>query len=177
MILDEVQCGMGRTGTMYAYEQYGVKPDIVTTAKALGCGVPVGAFCATEKVASAFKPGDHGTTYGGNPLVCAAVAKVFELFEEEKILENVKSVGDYLYKKLDEVAAKYDFITDHRGVGLMQGLEFNMNVKDVIADCINSGLILISAGTNIIRFVPPLVISNEDVDKMIVILEGVLSKL
>ncbi len=177
MILDEVQCGMGRTGTMYAYEQYGVKPDIVTTAKALGCGVPVGAFCATEKVASAFKPGDHGTTYGGNPLVCAAVAKVFELFEEEEILENVKSVGDYLYKKLDEVAAKYDFITDHRGVGLMQGLEFNMNVKDVIADCINSGLILISAGTNIIRFVPPLVISNEDVDKMIVILEGVLSKL
>jgi acetylornithine/N-succinyldiaminopimelate aminotransferase len=177
MILDEVQCGMGRTGTMYAYEQYGVKPDIVTTAKALGCGVPVGAFCATEKVASAFKPGDHGTTYGGNPLVCAAVAKVFELFEEEKILENVKSVGNYLYKKLDEVAAKYDFITDHRGVGLMQGLEFNMNVKDIIADCINSGLILISAGTNIIRFVPPLVISNEDVDKMIVILEGVLSKL
>jgi acetylornithine/N-succinyldiaminopimelate aminotransferase len=177
MILDEVQCGMGRTGTMYAYEQYGVKPDIVTTAKALGCGVPVGAFCATEKVASAFKPGDHGTTYGGNPLVCAAVAKVFELFEEEKILENVKSVGNYLYKKLDEVAAKYDFITDHRGIGLMQGLEFNMNVKDIIADCINSGLILISAGTNIIRFVPPLVISNEDVDKMIVILEGVLSKL
>lgn len=174
LIFDEVQCGMGRTGTMYAYQQYGVKPDIVTTAKALGCGVPVGAFCANEKVAAAFAPGDHGTTYGGNPFVCAAINKVFELFEKENILSNVKEVGDYLFEKLDEIADKYDFISEHRGRGLMQGLEFKMPVKDIVAKCIDSGLMLISAGTQIIRFVPPLVITKKDVDDMIVILTGVL---
>lgn len=176
LIFDEVQCGMGRTGSMYAYEQYGVMPDIVTTAKALGCGVPVGAFCANEKVASAFAPGDHGTTYGGNPFVCAAINKVYELFEKENILDNVKEVGAYLYEKLDEVMNKYDFIVDHRGKGLMQGLEFSMPVKDIVANCIDSGLMLISAGTQIVRFVPPLVITKSDVDKMLEILTSVLDK-
>ncbi len=176
MILDEVQCGMGRTGTMYAYEQYGIKPDIVTTAKALGCGVPVGAFCAVEKVAEAFVPGDHGTTYGGNPLVCAAITKVFELFRKNDILANVIETGDYLYDKLEELKNEYDIITDHRGRGLMQGLEFSVPVKEIMADVIDSGLILASAGANTVRFVPPLVITKEDVDSMISIFKKVIDK-
>ncbi|MGN0166142.1 MAG: aspartate aminotransferase family protein [Lachnospiraceae bacterium] len=177
LILDEIQCGMGRTGTMYAYEQYGIKPDIMTTAKALGCGVPVGAFCAKEDIAASMVPGDHGTTYGGNPLVCAAVTKVFELFEKQDVLDNVKKVGSYLWEKLDELTEKYDFIASHRGKGLMQGLELNFSVKDVVAAAIDSGLILISAGKNVIRFVPPLIISKNDVDEMLSILTKVFDKL
>lgn len=177
LILDEIQCGMGRTGTMFAFEQYGIRPDILTTAKALGCGIPVGAFCAAEEVASSFVPGDHGTTYGGNPLACAAVSKVFELYSQLNILDNVGKVGEYLYRKLDEVAEKYDFVVEHRGRGLMQGLELNIGVKDVIADAITSGLMLISAGTNIIRFIPPLVITENDVDKMIEILTEVFDRI
>lgn len=176
LILDEIQCGMGRTGTMFAYEQYGVKPDIITCAKALGCGVPVGAFAATEQVASAFEPGDHGTTYGGNPFVTAAVSKVFDLFESQKVLENVNEVAPYLAKQLDTLAAKYDFIKERRGLGLMQGLEFTMPVKDIIPKVMEKGLILITAGTNVIRFVPPLVIQKKDVDKMIQILDQCLSE-
>ena len=126
LIFDEIQCGMGRTGTMFAYQQYGVKPDIITSAKALGCGIPVGAFAATEKVASAFEPGDHGTTYGGNPFATAAVSKVFDLFESEKLLDHVNQVAPYLEEKLDELVKKYDFIVERRGKGLMQGLEFAM---------------------------------------------------
>lgn len=177
LIFDEIQCGMGRTGSMFAYEQYGVKPDIITSAKALGCGVPVGAFAATEKVAMAFEPGDHGTTYGGNPFVTAAVSKVFDIFENDKILENVKMVAPYLEQKLDELVEKYDCIVERRGMGLMQGLEFKMPVKDIIPKVMESGLILISAGTNIIRFVPPLVIEKKHVDEMISILDQVLSEL
>lgn len=174
LILDEVQCGMGRTGKMFAYQNYGVMPDIIASAKALGCGVPVGAFAATEKTAAAFEPGDHGTTYGGNPFVTAAVSKVFDLFESNHILENVNEVGDYLTQKLDMLKEKYDCIVDRRGMGLMQGLEFNMPVKDIILDVMEAGLILISAGTNIIRFVPPLIIKKEHVDEMITILDQVL---
>lgn len=167
LILDEIQCGMGRTGSMYAYQQYGVKPDIVTTAKALGCGVPVGAFMATEEVAKALVPGDHGTTYGGNPLACAAATKVFELFEKQNILANVKEVSAYLEKKLEELVDEYDFIVERRGLGLMQGLELSISPKDVIAKALDNGLILFSAGTNVIRMVPPLVITKSDVDEMI----------
>lgn len=177
LILDEIQCGMGRTGTMFAYEQFGIKPDIVTCAKALGCGVPVGAFAATDKVASAFEPGDHGTTYGGNPFVTAAVSKVFDLFEKEKVLDNVNAVAPYLAEKLDELVKKYDFIIERRGLGLMQGLEFKNPVKDIIPKVMDKGLILISAGTNVIRFVPPLVIGKNDVDEMIQILDQVLSEI
>ncbi len=177
LILDEIQCGMGRCGSMYAYQRYGIKPDIMTTAKALGCGVPVGAFCATEEVASSFEPGDHGTTYGGNPFVCAAAAKVFELFEKQNVLDNVNSVGSYLWEKLEKVKKAYpSLIVDHRGIGLMQGLEFKNGVKDIVADCIDNGVLLISAGSNIIRFVPPLVITKENVDEMLVILKKVLDK-
>ena len=167
LILDEIQCGMGRTGSMFAYQQYGVKPDIVTVAKALGCGVPVGAFLATEEVAKALVPGDHGTTYGGNPLACAAATKVFELFEKQNILANVKEVSAYLEKKLDELVKDYDFIVERRGLGLMQGLELSISPKDVIARALDNGLILFSAGTNVIRMVPPLVITKSDVDEMI----------
>ena len=167
MICDEIQCGMGRTGTMFAYEQYGVKPDILTVAKALGCGVPIGAFLATEEVAKALVPGDHGTTYGGNPLACAAATKVFELFEKQNILANVKEVSAYLEKKLEELVDEYDFIVERRGLGLMQGLELSISPKDVIAKALDNGLILFSAGTNVIRMVPPLVITKSDVDEMI----------
>lgn len=178
LILDEIQCGMGRTGTMFAYEQYGVKPDILTVAKALGCGVPVGAFFAREEVAKALVPGDHGTTYGGNPLACAAAVKVLELFKKQNVLDNVKKVSAYLEKKLDEIVAEYDYVVERRGLGLMQGLEINTDVKDlkkVIAACLDNGLILFTAGTNVIRFVPPLVISEADVDEMITKLKKALA--
>ena len=167
LILDEIQCGMGRTGSMFAFQQYGVKPDILTVAKALGCGVPVGAFAATEEVAKALVPGDHGTTYGGNPLACAAATKVFELFEKQHVLDNVREVSAYFEEKLDELVETIDVVVERRGMGLMQGLELAVNPKDVIARALDNGLILFSAGTNVIRFVPPLVITKADVDECI----------
>ncbi|GFI24525.1 acetylornithine aminotransferase [Lachnospiraceae bacterium] len=178
LILDEIQCGMGRTGTMFAWQQYGVKPDIMTSAKAIGCGVPVGAFLMTEKVAQqSLTSGDHGTTYGGNPLACTAISKVIDLFEEQRILENVKETGAYLYKKLDELAVKYDCIKAHRGVGLMQGLECDVPVNEIINEAIAKGLLLINAGANIIRFIPPLIVSKADVDNMIEIIDACFAKL
>jgi acetylornithine/N-succinyldiaminopimelate aminotransferase len=171
MMLDEIQCGMGRTGTMFAWQRYGIKPDVMTTAKALGCGVPVGAFLMTEKVgAHSLVAGDHGTTYGGNPLACAAICKVIDLFEKEKILDNVNEVGAYLTKRLDELVTDFDCIETRRGVGLMQGLVFKQPVGDIITAAMEKGLVLINAGTDIIRFVPPLVITKKDVDDMIGIL-------
>jgi len=177
LIFDEIQCGMGRTGSMFAYEQYGVKPDIMTSAKALGCGVPVGAFAAVERVANAFEPGDHGTTYGGNPFAAAAVSKVFDLFESEKLLDNVNEVAPYLIAKLDELVKKYDCICERRGMGLLQGLEFKMPVKDLLTKVHSKGLILIPAGERIIRFVPPLIVRKEHVDEMCTILDQCLSEI
>ena len=171
LILDEIQCGMGRTGEMFCYQNYGVKPDIVTSAKALGCGVPVGAFAATEAVAAAFEPGDHGTTYGGNPFVTAAAVKVFELFEKLDVLQNVKENGAYLYGKLEEFAVSNPSITEHRGMGFMQGLEFDRPVKDIVAKALENGLILIAAGANTVRFLPPLVMQKEQIDEMLDILK------
>ena len=173
LILDEIQCGMGRTGTMFACQHYGVLPDVMTVAKALGCGVPVGAFLCNEK-ASALKPGDHGTTYGGNPLVGAAASKVLDLYQSMNILENVRKVGAYLGQKLTELAEKYEKITAHRGVGLIHGLEFSVPVGEIIVESQKRGLILINAGSNILRFVPPLIITEQDVDHMIDILDPVL---
>ena len=168
---------MGRTGTMYAYQQYGVMPDILTTAKAIGNGIPVGAFCMTEKVAQkSLVPGDHGTTYGGNPLACAAISKVIDVFEEEKILDNVRDVAPYLEERLNTLVEKYDFIQCQRGKGLMRGLVFECPVGPIISKAIEKGLILINAGTNIIRFVPPLVITRNDVDAMITILDECLQE-
>jgi acetylornithine/N-succinyldiaminopimelate aminotransferase len=174
MILDEIQCGMGRTGTMMAYEQYGVKPDIVTLAKALGCGVPVGAFVAKEEVANAMVPGDHGSTYGGNPFVAAAVNAVFDIFEKKKVLDNVNEVAPYLKERLNEVKAKHSDIVDVRGLGLMCGIEFNHPVGDIVKKAMEKGVIMISAGKNIVRLVPPLVITKSDVDKFISVLEEVI---
>ncbi len=172
LILDEIQCGMGRTGTMFAYESYGILPDIMTCAKALGCGVPVGAFLMTEKVAShSLVPGDHGTTYGGNPLVCAAVSKVFDLYEEENILEQVRQVGSYLETQVKALSKRQASIVDTRGLGLMQGIVMEEAVAPIIAKALEKGLILINAGTNIIRLVPPLIVTKEEVDVMISILE------
>lgn len=171
LILDEIQCGMGRCGSMYAWQKYGVKPDIMTTAKALGCGVPVGAFLMTEKVAQhSLTSGDHGTTYGGNPLAAAAINVVLDLFGENHIIDNVQKTGAYLEEKLNELTDKYDVIETRRGIGMMQGLVFKVPVGPVINKALEKGLILINAGTDIIRFVPPLVITKEDVDQMIGIL-------
>lgn len=177
LILDEIQCGMGRTGYMYAWQRYGVKPDIMTTAKALGCGVPVGAFLMTEKVAQhSLAAGDHGTTYGGNPLAAAAVCKVLELYEERKVLENVREVGPYLAEKLEELTRRHDCIETHRGVGLLQGLVFKKPVSEIIKRAMEKGLILINAGTHIIRFVPALIIGKEDVDAMARILDSCIEE-
>ena len=177
LILDEIQCGMGRCGSMFAWQKYGIQPDIMTTAKALGCGVPVGAFLMTEKVAqNSLVAGDHGTTYGGNPLAAAAINKVLDLFEENHIIDNVNSVGFYLEKRLDELVEKYDFIEERRGYGLMQGLVFKNPVAPYIQKALDSGLVLINAGSNIIRFIPPLVITKEHVDEMMTILESCLQE-
>lgn len=178
LILDEVQCGMGRTGKMFAWQHYGVKPDIMTSAKALGCGVPVGAFAMTERVAEkSLQPGDHGSTYGGNPFVGAAVSTVFDIMEEEKLVEHVNEISAYFSEKLDEVAASYDFITAHRGMGLMQGLVSEKPVGTISSECLKEGLIVISAGSNVIRMVPPLVIQKEHVDEMIGKLRNVLDRM
>lgn len=177
LILDEIQCGMGRTGSLFAWQQYGVKPDIMTVAKALGCGVPVGAFVLNEKTAGAsLVPGDHGTTYGGNPLACAAVSKVFDLFEQYHIVEHVKELTPYFEQKLDELAEKYDFISARRGKGFMQGLVVSGRpVGDIVKNALENGLIVISAGSDVIRFVPPLIIEKEDIDEMLLRLEMAFS--
>ncbi len=179
LILDEIQCGMGRSGHMFAYEAYGIKPDILTVAKAVGCGVPVGAFMMTERLADkTLAAGDHGTTYGGNPLVTTAVCEVLRQFRERRILDNVNTVGSYMYDRLEEVMKEYDFITAHRGIGLIQGLEFDPDKKkagDVCKKAVENGLIIITAGANIIRFIPPLTVSRDDVDKMIRLLREALS--
>ncbi len=172
LILDEIQCGMGRTGYMYCWQKYGVKPDVMTTAKALGGGVPVGAFLMTEKVAqSSLVAGDHGSTYGGNPFVGTAITEVFKLYDELNICENAKVVGDYLFAELKKVKAEFPEITAHRGMGLMQGLVFDKPVADIINNALDNGLVLINAGTQIIRFLPPLIITKDDVDVMIAILK------
>ena len=170
LILDEIQCGMGRTGSLYAWQQYGVAPDIMTTAKALGCGVPVGAFVLNEKTAAAsLVPGDHGTTYGGNPFACAAVSKVFDLFESEKIVDHVNEIAPYFEEKLEELMKKYDCITARRGKGLMQGLVIGNDVKvgDITKEALNHGLIVISAGSDVLRMVPPLIIEKQHIDEFV----------
>jgi acetylornithine/N-succinyldiaminopimelate aminotransferase len=178
LILDEIQCGMGRTGAMFAWQNYSIRPDIMTVAKALGCGVPVGAFLMTQKVADlSLAPGDHGTTYGGNPFVGAAVSTVFDQFEELSIVEHVNEVAPYLAQKLDGLVAKYDCLTAHRGMGLMRGLVCTLPVGQVSAKALENGLILITAGSDVLRFVPPLVIEKEHVDEMVAKLEKTIQEL
>ena len=169
LVLDEIQCGMGRSGYMFAWQEYGVMPDIMTCAKALGCGVPVGAFVLNEKAAlGTLVPGDHGTTYGGNPFVCAAVSKVLDIFEKDKVVEHVKDVSVYLERRLDELVKEYDFLETRRGKGLMQGLVVTGRpVGEIINKALENGLVVISAGSNVLRMLPPLVIEKEHVDEMI----------
>lgn len=175
MICDEIQCGMGRTGSMFAWQEYGVRPDILTMAKAIGNGIPVGAFAVTEKVAeNSMKPGDHGSTYGGNPLACMAVKKVLELYEKNQILEHVQEVAPYLAQRLDALKEKYDCIKERRGKGLIQGIELTGNPSGVVKKALEEGLIIITAKGNTIRFVPPLIIDKVHVDEMIEKLERAL---
>lgn len=177
LILDEIQCGMGRTGKMFAYQHYGILPDVMTSAKALGCGVPVGAFVVGEKAENALEPGDHGSTYGGNPFVTTAVCKVFEMFESRGVLENVNEVSAYLDEKLQALVKKYDVVKATRGLGLMRALEMNVPVGPYVNKALEKGLLIISAGTHIIRFVPPLVITKDNVDEMIGILDKCLGEI
>lgn len=177
LILDEIQCGMGRTGKMFAWQNYNIKPDIMTTAKALGCGVPVGAFLLTERVAQkSLVPGDHGTTYGGNPFVGTAVSAVLEIMERDKITSHVQKIADYLWARLDELKDKHGCIIAHRGMGLMQGLQLDsaVSVGEISKKALEKGLILITAGTDVLRFVPPLIIEEEHVDRMFAILDDIL---
>lgn len=175
LILDEIQCGMGRTGKMFAWQNYGVKPDIMTCAKAIGCGIPVGAFLMTEKVARySLEPGDHGTTYGGNPLATTAVSAVIEQFEKQDILNHVNEVSKYLWEKLDKLTEKYDFLISHRGKGLIQGIETTLPVGEVSQKALDNGLVVITAGKNVLRFVPPLIIEKKHVDEMLFKLEKTL---
>ena len=174
MICDEIQCGMGRTGAMFAYQHYGVKPDIVTMAKGIGNGICVGAIATTARIAETLVPGDHGTTFGGNPLSCAAVAETLAIFKKEHILEHVREVGGYLEERLGQLAETKKTVRERRGKGLMQGLELTEPAADYIRKALEEGLILMGAGANVIRFVPPLVIEKEHVDEMISVLEKLL---
>ena len=177
LIFDEIQCGMGRTGYYFAWQSYGVKPDVMTCAKALGCGVPVGAFVLGEKAAAAsLVPGDHGTTYGGNPFVCAAVSKVFDIFGQDGILAHVQELTPYLEEKLDTLVEKYPIVAARRGKGFMQGLVIEgATVGSVVTKALENGLLVISAGSDVLRLVPPLVITKENIDEMIEKLEKSLA--
>ena len=176
MICDEVQCGMGRTGTMFAWQGYGVKPDILTMAKAIGNGIPVGAFAMTEKVAEcSLKPGDHGATYGGNPLACTAVKKVIEIFERDHILEHVNEITPYFTEQLNKIVEDFDCVKERKGKGLMQGLVITKPINEVNDKAIEEGLLIIQAHGNVIRFVPPLIVGKQHIDEMIVKLRNILS--
>lgn len=175
MICDEIQCGMARTGSMFAWQSYGTRPDIITMAKAIGSGVPVGAFGMTKEVAAySLEPGDHGTTYGGNPFACAAVAKTLEIFEQRKLCAHVREVGAYLTEELDRLVDECETLVERRGVGLIQGLRMSEPVAGTIARALEEGLLLISARSDVIRLVPPLVIEKEHVDEMIGKLKKIL---
>ena len=175
LIFDEIQCGMGRTGNYFAWQAYGVKPDIMTCAKALGCGVPVGAFVLGKKAAKAsLAPGDHGTTYGGNPFVCAAVSRVFDILEKDEILKHVQEHILFLEDALDRIAENHDCVLERRGMGFMQGLVLKKEypVGEVVKKALDEGILVISAGENVLRIVPPLIIRKEDILKM----EEILNK-
>lgn len=174
MICDEIQCGMGRTGKMFAYQQYGIRPDIVTLAKGIGNGIPVGAFATTKDIAKAMVPGDHGTTFGGNPLACTAVAETLKLFEERNLTAHVEEVGNYLGEQLERLVREKTLAVESRGMGLMRGLALSEPAAPYIAKALEQGVIFMSAGTDVIRFIPPLIVEKEHVDEMLAVLETVL---
>lgn len=176
LILDEIQTGMGRTGTMFAYEQFGIVPDIVTIAKGLGGGVPIGAFIASDKVASVFHSGDHGSTFGGNPLASAAANAVLDVMENEQLLENAANIGNYLEKGLLVLQAKYPkLITEVRGKGLMLGAELTVPGREIVNQCLIKGVIINCTAGNVLRFVPPLNIERVHVDEVLAVLDAVLA--
>lgn len=178
LIFDEIQCGMGRCGEMFAWQVYNVKPDILTSAKALGCGVPVGAFLMTEKVAQkSLVPGDHGTTYGGNPFVGTAISTVLDIYEETQLVNHVKEISAYLEAKLDALVEKYDCFKTRRGLGLMQGIVSTIAPGTIAKKALEHGLLVISAGSDVVRLVPPLVIEKEHVDEMIAKLEKTVEEI
>ncbi len=167
LILDEIQCGIGRSGSMFAFQSYGIRPDILTMAKALGGGVPVGAFAVTEEVAAhSLVPGDHGTTYGGNPLVTRAVSTSLSILEKRDITGHVKELTPYFEGILDDFVRRYDFVQEHRGMGFMQGLVLTIPVGDVVKKGLEEGLVLLSAGNNVLRMLPPLIMDKDGFDEM-----------
>lgn len=177
LIFDEVQCGMGRTGTFFGYQQFGVKPDIVTLAKGLAGGVPIGAFMATDKVANAFHAGDHGSTFGGNPLACAAACVVLDALIDGNLMENAKEIGAYLQSKFEEYKAKYpNLIKEVRGRGLILGMELTRPGREIANECLDYGAIINCTAGNVLRFVPPLNITKAHVDELISVLDKVLPK-
>lgn len=177
LIFDEVQCGMGRTGTFFGCQQFGVKPDIVTLAKGLAGGVPIGAFMATDKVANAFHAGDHGSTFGGNPLACAAACVVLDALIDGNLMENAKEIGAYLQSKFEEYKAKYpNLIKEVRGRGLILGMELTRPGREIANECLDYGAIINCTAGNVLRFVPPLNITKAHVDELISILDKVLPK-
>ncbi|MDL2280521.1 acetylornithine transaminase [Selenomonadales bacterium OttesenSCG-928-I06] len=176
LILDEIQTGMGRTGTMFAFEQYGIVPDVVTLAKGLAGGVPIGAFIASQKVADAFSFGDHGSTFGGNPLACSAANAVFKAIEEENLVDNARQMGDYLNAKLNELKEKYpNIITEVRGKGLLAAAELTCAGSGIVTKCLEKGAIINCTAVNKLRFVPPLNINKNHIDEVIDILDDVLA--
>jgi acetylornithine/N-succinyldiaminopimelate aminotransferase len=167
LIFDEVQTGMGRTGTLFAYEQLGVTPDIMTLAKGLGGGVPIGACLAKESVAAAFSPGAHASTFGGNPLACAAAVAVCTALLEGQVLDQAKHMGAYLAKALEDCKGRHRVVREVRGIGLLQGMELDIDAKAVVADALSRGILINAAGERVLRFVPPLVITSQEIDQLI----------
>lgn len=177
LILDEIQTGIGRTGTMFAYEQFGIQPDIVTLAKGLAGGVAIGAFIASDKVAATFHAGDHGSTFGGNPLACAAANVTLDTIASDKLLKNAKEIGAYLTTKLKNLQAKYPaLITEVRGMGLIIGMQLTKPGRQIVNECLQAGAIINCTAENVLRFVPPLIINKENVDELITILDKTLEK-
>lgn len=174
LIFDEVQCGVGRLGTFYAYQSFGVVPDCLCMAKGIAGGIPCGVLMAKQKIADSFKPGDHASTFGGNPLAAAAGNVVVDELTEGGILENAKKQGQYLRTKLEEIKEEFDCVIDVRGIGLMQGIEFNVPAGDVTAEAVANGLLLVNAGKNVIRFVPSLIVSKENIDEAMEILKNAI---
>lgn len=176
LIFDEVQTGMGRTGTLFAYEQMGVQPDVMTLAKGLGGGVPIGACLATAKVAKAFGPGSHASTFGGNPLACAAALAVLRVLLEGRVLDQARRMGDYLSKGLSECKDRHHMVRDVRGLGLLQGIEVEMDAKTVVSDCLKRGILINATGDHVLRFVPPLIITQAEIDRLIEVLSQIFDR-
>ena len=174
LVLDEVQTGMGRTGKLFGYEHYGIEPDIVTLAKSLGGGVPIGAMLAGPKVADAFQPGDHASTFGGNPLASAAAVATVDVMTGDGFLENVRELSEYLFSRLEEVKNRHAFIKEVRGFGMLIGIEFDSPVGKIVADCTERGLIVGTAGANVLRLLPPLTTTREEIDEAFSVIESVL---